>query len=50
MSMTIHSDLETRLLERAQAEGVSVEAHLVRIARDDERAERNLVQLACEDP
>lgn len=48
MSMTIHSDLEVRLRERAEAEGVSVEAYLERIALDDEQAERELEQLALE--
>lgn len=48
MSMTIHSDLEIRLRERAAAEGVSVETYLERIASDDERAERELERLALE--
>ncbi len=48
MSMTIHSELEGRLRERAEAEGVSVEAYLERIARDDEQAERELERLALD--
>jgi hypothetical protein len=48
MSMTIQSDLEVRLRGRAEAEGVSVEAYLERVARDDEQAERELERLALE--
>jgi hypothetical protein len=48
MSMTIHSDLELRLRQRATAEGVSVEAYLERIAADDEKAEQELERLALE--
>jgi len=48
MSMTIHSDLEVRLRGRAEAEGVTVEAYLERVARDDEQAERELERLALE--
>ena len=48
MSITIHSELETRLRARADAEGVPVEAYLERIARDDEQAEQVLEALALE--
>ena len=41
MSITIHPELEARLRARAEAEGLSIEAYVERIARDDERAERN---------
>ncbi len=46
--MTIHSDLELRLRERAATEGISVEAYLERIAADDEQAERELERLALD--
>jgi hypothetical protein len=48
MSITIHPDLETRLRARAAAEGLSVEAYVERIARDDEQAERELESLALD--
>ncbi len=48
MSITIHPELEVRLRARAEAEGLSVEAYVERIARDDERAEQELEALALE--
>ncbi len=48
MSITIHPELEVRLPARAEAEGLSVEAYVERIARDDERAEQELEALALE--
>ena len=48
MSITIHPELEARLRERAEAEGLSIEAYVERIARDDERAEKELEALALE--
>ncbi len=39
MSITIHPELEARLRARAETEGLSVEAYVERIARDDEQAE-----------
>lgn len=48
MNITIHPDLEIRLRARAEAEGLSVEAYLERIARDDERGEQELEALALE--
>lgn len=48
MSITIHPKLETKLRARAEAEGLSVEAYLERIARDDEDAEQELEVLALE--
>lgn len=48
MSITIHPELEARLRERAAAEGVTVEAYVERIARDDEQAERELESLALD--
>jgi hypothetical protein len=48
MSITIHPELEARLRARADAEGLTVEAYVERIARDDEQAEQELVTLAHE--
>ena len=48
MSITIHPELEAKLRIRADAEGLSVEAYIERIARDDEAAERELEALALE--
>ena len=48
MNITIHPELETRLRARAEAEGLTVEAYVERIARDDERAEQELETLALE--
>ena len=48
MSITIHPELEARLRERAEAEGLSIEAYVERIARDDERAEKELEAIAVE--
>jgi hypothetical protein len=48
MSITIHPDLEARLRARADAEGLTVEAYVERIARDDEQAEQELEALALE--
>jgi hypothetical protein len=46
MSITIHPELEARLRARAGAEGLSVEAYIERIARDDQNAEEELEGLA----
>jgi hypothetical protein len=48
MSITIHPDLEVRLRARAEAEGLSVEAYVERIARDDQQAEEELEAYALE--
>jgi hypothetical protein len=48
MSITIHPELEARLRARADAEGLTVEAYVERIARDDEQAEHELEALALE--
>jgi hypothetical protein len=48
MSITIHPELEARLRARAETEGLSVEAYVERIARDDEQAEQELEALALE--
>ena len=48
MSITIQPEIETRLRARADAEGISVEAYIGRIALDDQRAEEELEALALE--
>lgn len=48
MSITIHPELEARLRARADAEGLTIEAYVERIARDDEQAEQELESLALE--
>jgi len=48
MSITIQPELESKLRSRAGAEGLTVEAYLERIARDDQDAERELEELALE--
>ena len=48
MSITIHPELEAKLRARAESEGLSVEAYVERIARDDEQAEQELEALALE--
>ena len=48
MSITIHPELEARLRARAEAEGLTVEAYIERIARDDQQAEEELEALAFE--
>jgi len=48
MSITIHPDLEARLRARAEAEGLSVEAHLERLLRADQQAADELEALALE--
>jgi antitoxin ParD1/3/4 len=46
MSITIQPELESRLRARAEAEGLTVEAYIEQIARDDEAAEEELEVLA----
>lgn len=46
MSISIQPELEALLRTRAESEGISVEAYVERIARDDERAEQELEALA----
>lgn len=48
MSITINPELEARLRARADAEGLTVEAYVERIACDDEQAEQELEALALE--
>ena len=48
MSITIHPELEARLRARAEAEGLTIEAYIERIARDDQQAEEEMEALALE--
>jgi plasmid stability protein len=48
MSITIHPELEKKLRARADAEGLSIEAYIERIAREDQQAEEELEALALE--
>lgn len=48
MSITVHPELEAKLRARAEAEGITVEAYIERIARDAEQAEQELEMLALE--
>ena len=48
MSIVIQPHLESRLRARAEAEGVTIEAYVERLARDDEAAEEELEALALE--
>ena len=48
MSIAINPDLEARLRARAEAEGLTVEAYIERIARDDQQAEEELEALGLE--
>ncbi len=48
MPITISSELEARLRARAEAAGVTVEAYIERIARDDQAAEDELEAIAIE--
>jgi plasmid stability protein len=48
MPITIRPELEAKLRARAEASGVSVEANLERIARDDQAAHEELESLAIE--
>ena len=48
MNITIPPELESRLRARADAEGLTIEGHIERIARDDQQAEEELEALALE--
>ena len=48
MSITVHPDLETKLRERATAEGLSVEAYLERLVLVQETAQQELENLAVD--
>lgn len=49
MNITIPPELESRLRARAEAEGLTIEGYIERIARDDQQAEEkpsSSIQLA----
>jgi hypothetical protein len=48
MAITIRPELEAKLRARAEAAGISVEAYIERIARDEQAAEEELEALAIE--
>jgi hypothetical protein len=48
MSITIHPELENRLRERANAEGLTVEAYLEHLVRIDQEAREELETLTLE--
>ena len=48
MNITIPPELESRLRARAEAEGLTIEGYIERIARDDQQAEEELEALALE--
>ncbi|MFN0169027.1 MAG: hypothetical protein ACKV22_21585 [Bryobacteraceae bacterium] len=48
MPITIDPELEARLRALAKAAGVSLEAYIERVARDDQAAEEELEALAVE--
>jgi hypothetical protein len=48
MSITVHPELEARLREKAQAEGLTVEAYVERLLRSDQQADEELESLALE--
>ncbi len=48
MSISIQPDLEARLREKAEAEGLSVEAYLESLLQSQEQSEKDLEALALE--
>ncbi len=48
MSISIHPALETKLRERAEAEGLSVDAYVERLLHSEEHAEEELERQALE--
>jgi hypothetical protein len=48
MTITIDPKLEARIREKADAEGMSVEAYVERLVRSDQAAEEELETLALE--
>jgi hypothetical protein len=48
MRITINPELESKLLARALAKGISVEAYLERVIESDELAEEEIEELALE--
>jgi hypothetical protein len=48
VAITIRPDLESKLRARAEIEGLTIEAYVERIARDDQQAEEELEASALE--
>ena len=48
MSLTLQPELETKLRERAEAEGLTIEAYVERLIWVDEATNDRLVELALE--
>ncbi len=48
MSIPVQPALEARLRERAEAEGLSMEAYVERLVRSDEEAHKELEELALQ--
>jgi antitoxin ParD1/3/4 len=48
MSITIQPELESILRRRAEAEGLTVEAYIERLARDDQAAEQEMEALVLD--
>jgi hypothetical protein len=48
MSIAIHADLESRIRQRAEAEGLSVEAYLEKLVRAEQAGMEELESLALE--
>jgi hypothetical protein len=48
VTITIRPDLESKLRARAEIEGLTIEAYVERIARDDQQAEEELEASALE--
>jgi len=48
MSIIIHPELEAKMRARAEAEGITVEAYIERLMRDDRQSEDEIEILALE--
>jgi antitoxin ParD1/3/4 len=48
MSISVHPDLEAKLRQKAEAEGLSLDAYVERLLRSEEQADEELERLALE--
>jgi antitoxin ParD1/3/4 len=48
MSISVHPALEAKLREKAEAEGLTIEAYVERLLRSEEQADEELERLALE--
>ena len=48
MSISVHPDLEAKLRQKAESEGLSLEAYVERLLRSEEQADEELERLALE--